>query len=95
MFPPSVSAAALVSTRNHLPWSAQEEDTMQVTEPKSSPRLIGVADAMHALLIKRADQLAGYGEGSAEEVEFGSIADILTAYELLRWPEGKEPGGKG
>jgi hypothetical protein len=54
-----------------------------------------VADAMHALLIKRADQLAGYGEGSAEEVEFGSIADILTAYELLRWPEGKEPGGKG
>jgi hypothetical protein len=54
-----------------------------------------VADVMHALLVKRADQLEGFVEGSAEEAEFAQIADALTAYELLRWPDGKEPDGKG
>jgi hypothetical protein len=50
---------------------------------------------MHALLIRRADELHGCTEGSAEEAELGSIADALTAYELMRWPEGRVPGGKG
>ena len=54
-----------------------------------------VADVMHALLVKRADQLEGFVEGSTEEAEFAQIADALTAYELLRWPGGKVPGGKG
>jgi hypothetical protein len=53
------------------------------------------ADAIHDLLIKRADNLEGFLEGSAEEVEFASIADALVAYERIRWPEGKVPGGKG
>jgi hypothetical protein len=46
-------------------------------------------------LLRRDDQLEGCVGGSAEEAELGSIADALTAYELLRWPEGKIPGGKG
>jgi hypothetical protein len=58
-------------------------------------RFTAAADAMHALLVKRADELEGCIEGSAEEVEFASIADALVAYEQIRWPEGKAPGGKG
>jgi hypothetical protein len=50
---------------------------------------------MHSLLVKRADELEGFLEGSAEEVEFASIADALVAYEQIRWPDGKAPGGKG
>src|SRR5262245_5742443 len=61
----------------------------------SALRFTAAAAAMHALLVRRADELEGCIEGAAEEAELGSIADAPTAYELLRWPEGKEPGGKG
>jgi hypothetical protein len=57
--------------------------------------LADVSDAMHALLIKRAVELAGCIEGSPEEVELAAIADVLDAYETRRWPLGKVPGGKG
>ena len=50
---------------------------------------------MHALLVKRADELAGCIEGSPEEAELAAIADVLDAYETRRWPLGKVPGGKG
>jgi hypothetical protein len=53
---------------------------------------------MHALLVRRADELEqpeGFLEGSPEEVEFATIADALVAYEEQRWPSGKAPGGKG
>ena len=52
------------------------------------------ADAMHALLVKRADALVGCTEGSSEE-ELRALADVLDAYEAKRWPSGKMPGGKG
>jgi hypothetical protein len=58
-------------------------------------RFTAAADAMHAVLVGRADELEGFLEGSAEEAEFGAITDALTAYELVRWPEGKIAGGKG
>jgi hypothetical protein len=53
------------------------------------------ADAMHALLVQRADQLEGCIEGSAEEQEFWAIVSAIDAYEQKRWPEGKIPDGKG
>ena len=53
------------------------------------------ADAMHALLLHRADQLEGCIEGSAEEQELLAIVNAILAYEQKRWPEGKIPGGKG
>jgi hypothetical protein len=53
------------------------------------------ADAMHVLLVQRADKLDGCTEGSEEAIELQHIADAAEAYEAKRWPNGKEPGGKG
>jgi hypothetical protein len=52
------------------------------------------SDAMHALLIKRADALMGCTEGSPEEEELRALADAIDAYEAKRWPSGKVAGGK-
>jgi hypothetical protein len=53
------------------------------------------ADAMHTTLVQRADALEGCTEGSEEEAELKTIVDAIEAYEAVRWPEGKELGGKG
>ena len=34
-------------------------------------------------------------ENSSDEDELIAIGEAIEAYELKRWPEGKEPGGKG
>jgi hypothetical protein len=57
--------------------------------------VIPEADVMHGPLMRRADVLAGCTEGSEEEAELKVIVDALEAYEIKRWPLGKEPGGKG
>ena len=61
----------------------------------ANDNLVTEADAMHARLVKRADELVGCLEGSPEEQELAEIADILEAYEAKRWPLGKIPGLKG
>jgi hypothetical protein len=53
------------------------------------------ADAMHALLVLRADAIEGCTENSEEAREFSMIAEALEAYEAQCWPDGKVPGGKG
>jgi hypothetical protein len=53
------------------------------------------ADALHGALVRRADALAGCTEGLDEAAELEAIADVLDAYESKRWPDVKEPGGKG
>ena len=67
-------------------WANSAEPVTQLTK---------VSDAMHALLIKRADELECCSEGSPEEAELVAIADAVEAYEEKRWPLGKVVGGKG
>jgi hypothetical protein len=55
----------------------------------------GVADAMHALLMKRADQLVNSIDGAADVTEYLTVLAAIMAYEEKRWPFGKVPGGKG
>jgi len=63
--------------------------------PVAVAHLANVADAMHALLVRRADELEGCIEGPAEGAELASIVIAIEAYEEKRWPLGKVPGGKG
>jgi len=58
-------------------------------------KLTKEADAMHALLVLRADALMGCTESSEEEEELSAITNAIEAYEAKRWPDGSEPGGKG
>jgi len=53
------------------------------------------SDAMHALLIKRADELMGCTEGSPKKEKLRALTDVIDAYEAKRWPSGKMAGGKG
>jgi len=53
------------------------------------------SDALHRLLVLRADKLEECTEGSDEEAELKCIADTVEAYEAKRWPNGSVPGGKG
>ena len=47
------------------------------------------ADAMHVLLVLRADQLEGCTENSEEARELAMIAEVLEAHECKRWPDGR------
>lgn len=53
------------------------------------------ADALHHLLVERADQLIGCTDGSDDEDELEAIGEAIEAYEAVRWPNGKIDGGKG
>jgi hypothetical protein len=53
------------------------------------------ADAMHALLVLRADALMGCPEESEGAAELALITDTIERYEASRWPDGKVPAGKG
>ena len=56
---------------------------------------VDITDRMHALLVTRADELMSCPRGSPEEVELETLAHAIEAYEAVRWPEGRIPGGKG
>jgi hypothetical protein len=86
-------ATSTVKTMKELGYSNQRG--IWSSPPVAVAHLATVADAMHALLVKRADDLIGCVEGSPEERELGAITDALEAYEEKRWPRGKVPGGKG
>jgi len=59
------------------------------------PDCTAEADAMHALLVVRADMLMSAPQESYAATELELITDAIDAYEAKRWPGGKIPGGKG
>jgi hypothetical protein len=46
--------------------------------------LASVTDTMHALLVKRADELVGCTENSPEEAELAALVDVIDSYEAQR-----------
>ena len=71
--------------------AARQPDDMAVHEPS----MFKASDAMHALLVGRADTLMGCTEGSPEEQELACLTDAIETYEALRWPKGKDSGRQG
>ena len=63
--------------------------------PPHSICFVAEADAMHALLVIRADKLMGCPDEFEGATELHLIAAAAEAYEIKRWPRGKIPGGKG
>jgi hypothetical protein len=78
---------ALAYTFNSIEWNAPGRGIV-------AQALRDESDAMHALLVLRADKIEGYAENSEEENEFTMICEVIETYEAKRWPEGKVPGGK-
>jgi hypothetical protein len=70
-------------------------DGMDWAAPVQAGPSMVAADRLHALLILRADQLEGCTEGSPEAADLAVIVEAIEAYEAIRWPDGKVPGGKG
>lgn len=73
-----------------------EQETVEVVGGRmiATAQMIGrEADAMHALLVKRAELLMGCRSPKDEELR--SLKDVIEAYEAKRWPSGKPAGRKG
>jgi hypothetical protein len=64
-------------------------------DPFQDKALVAEADALHSLLVLRADHLIGSAEASEGAAELQLICDTVESYEAVRWPDGKIPGGKG
>jgi hypothetical protein len=90
---------AAVRKLEALGYSYQGGEWVPASAPAAAagPRSLTTAesDAMHGVLVQRADALEGCTEGSDEDAELKRVVDAIEAYEAKRWPAGKEPGGKG
>ena len=62
---------------------------------ENQPAIVAAADAMHRVLVERADRLVGCSENSDDEADLIQIGEAIEAYEMQRWSRGKDPGGKG
>ena len=85
---------AAVRVLESLGYTYRNEEWVTGSGPNVQP-LMAEADALHGVLMNRADALMGCTEGSDEEAELKATVDAIEAYEAKRWPNGKEPGGKG
>ena len=84
---------AAVRKLEQLGYTFADDDWMHPTNDAAP--VPAITDALHALLVKRADDLEGCTKGSDEERELAAIADAIEAYEAIRWPHGKTSDGKG
>ena len=89
----SRQAKSTVKTMKELGYTC--DNGVWTSSPEAVAHLASVADKMHALLVERADELDGCTEGSPEETEHIKLIEAIAAYEEHRWPDGKNPGGKG
>jgi hypothetical protein len=83
-------SAATARRKNEHGQARRSANTLNVVV-----RLASITDAMHALLVKRADELVSCVGGSPDEAELTSLVEVIEAYEAQRWPEGKIQSGKG
>jgi hypothetical protein len=58
------------------------------------PNLHDEADAMHALLVLRADKLEEGIKGDDDEAELKMLGEVVGDYEAKRWPDGVVPRAK-
>ena len=84
---------AAVRKLEQLGYTFAGDDWMHSTDGASPAPAI--TDALHALLVRRADDLEGCPEGSDEERVLAAIVDAIEAYEAVRWPLGRTQGRKG
>jgi hypothetical protein len=83
---------AAVRKLEQLGYTFAAGDWMHPANDTAAP---AITDALHALLVARADALMGCAEGSDEEAELAAIINAIEAYEAVRWPGGRVDGGKG
>lgn len=86
---------AAVRTLESLGYGFDGTEWMPPPQHGLPPAAAKVTDALLALLLQRADALAGCTEDSEEAAELAALVDAIDAYELVRWPQGRIPGGKG
>ena len=67
-------------------WTGDRDAAIELMGPE--------ADAMHSLLVQRADTLIGCTDGSADQDELEAIGEVIEAYEAVRWPDVKVDEGK-
>jgi len=84
---------AAVRKLEQLGYTFAAGDSMQSANDAAAV-VPAITDALHALLVARADALVSCTEGSYEEAEFAHITDAIEAYEAVRWPGGRADGGK-
>ena len=84
-----------VDVLREMGFSWRNERWLRPLNAENQPAIIPAADAMHRVLVERADRLVGCVENSDDEEELVRIGEAVEVCEALRGPRGKEPGGKG
>jgi hypothetical protein len=75
---------AAVRTLEALGYSFRNNEWMSPAAVGAAPlSLTAEAVALHGMLMRQADALAGCTEGSEEETELKAIVDLVEAYEIL------------